>query len=190
LRRMMGNAERYIALLRRFSDRQSDVPEEIAAALRDGDRDAAERLAHTLKGLAGNVGAAALAARADQVESAIRTGSGGHDLAAAIEELRAELAALLDELGRVLPPQAASWPPVAAGIDREEAGAVSRRFARLLVDSDVAAVAFLTENSALLRDTLGVHFCEIEAATEEFDFAAALVALRKAIGDPEIAPPS
>jgi two-component system, sensor histidine kinase and response regulator len=190
LRRMMGNAERYIALLRRFSDRQSDVPEEIAAALRDGDRDAAERLAHTLKGLAGNVGAAALAARADQVESAIRTGSGGHDLAAAIEELRAELAALLDELGRVLPPQAASRPPVAAGIDREEAGAVSRRFARLLVDSDVAAVAFLTENSALLRDTLGVHFCEIEAATEEFDFAAALVALRKAIGDPEIAPPS
>jgi len=72
-------------------------------------------------------------------------------------------------------------------VDRERAGGVSRRLGRLLADSDVAAIAFLTENSALLRQTFGKHFPQIEAATGEFDFAAALGALRRAADELEIA---
>ena len=60
-------------------------------------------------------------------------------------------------------------------------------FVYLLARSDVAAIAFLTENSAILRHLLGKHFREIEAATEGFDFAAALGALKRAASDLEIA---
>ena len=187
LRRLMGNAARYVALLRRFAERQAGTAGEIAAALQAGDRAAAERLAHTMKGLAASIGADALAVQAQQVEAAIRTGAGGRGLAADVERLGATLATLIGELRRAVPPEMAVSRPPPADIDRARADAASRRFAGLLADSDVAAIAFLTENSALLRQTLGEHFHQIEAATEEFDFAAALRVLQRAASDLDIA---
>ncbi len=184
LRRMSGNAAHYIALLHKFADRQQSAPREIAAALRDGDRETAERLAHTLRGVAGGIGAEALTARAQQVEAAIRAGAAPRELAPAIGTLGAALDALIAEIRRVLPLPAA---PLPGPLDRQGAGPASRQLARLLADSDVAAIAFLTENSAVLRDTLGEHFSEIQAATEGFDFAAALGALKRAAYDREIA---
>jgi two-component system, sensor histidine kinase and response regulator len=190
LRRLMGNAAQYAALLRRFAERQAGVADEIATALKSGDRATAERLAHTLKGLAASIGAEALAMQAQLVEGAIRTGADDLDLAAAIERLGATLAGLISELHRALPQPAPLPSPSPAAIDRERADTVSRRLAGLLADCDVAAIACLTENSALLRDMLGEHFHQIEAATEEFDFATALRALQRAAGDLEIAVPS
>jgi len=183
----MGNAAQYVALLRRFAERQAGAAGEIAAALKTGDRARAERLAHTLKGLAASIGADALTMQAQQVEAAIRAGAGGRELAVDIERLGATLSTLIGELRRALPRETAVPRPAPADIDRDRADAAARRLADLLVDSDVAAIAFLTENSALLRQTLGEHFHQIETATEEFDFAAALGALRRAAGELEIA---
>jgi two-component system sensor histidine kinase/response regulator len=174
-----------LALLRRFAERQASVAEEIAAALRHGDRETAARLAHTLRGLAGSIGADALAAQAQRVEAAVRAGRDGNSLAPDVERLGAVLAGLIDDLRRALPQPPP--PPVSDGSDRRHAGAAARRLATLLADSDVAAIVFLTENSALLRDTLGEHFSQIKAAVEEFDFATALHLLQQAAGDLEIA---
>jgi two-component system sensor histidine kinase/response regulator len=44
----------------------------IAAALSKGDDDVAERVAHTLKGVAGNVGAKTVQSAASELEKAIR----------------------------------------------------------------------------------------------------------------------
>ncbi|HVB17008.1 MAG TPA: response regulator, partial [Stellaceae bacterium] len=190
LRRMMGNATSYVALLHRFAEHHADADGEIAAALRAGDRDAAERLAHTLKGVAGNIGAAAVAAQAQRVETAIRAGADTHELDAALDRLGTVLAALVGELRGTLPqpPEAASGTVDRERVDRERAEEASRQLARLLADSDVAALAFLTNNSLTLRPTLGEYFREIESATAAFDFAAALEALNRAARDLEIAP--
>ena len=56
LRRVAGNRALYQELLQRFSDGQQDVSERIREALVAGDVTGAERLSHTLKGAAGNLG--------------------------------------------------------------------------------------------------------------------------------------
>ena len=53
LLRVAGNRKLYLKLLRQFSAQQSDAPVQITELLKAGDRPAAERTAHTVKGVAG-----------------------------------------------------------------------------------------------------------------------------------------
>ena len=187
LRRMMGNAASYAALLRKFAEHYEGAAREIAGAVDSGDPETAERLAHTLKGVAGNIGAERLAALAATVEDAVHAGATAGDFNGRLAALGDALAALIADIRQRLLPSPLSPATVPASRHRVDAGQTSKRLADLLADSDVAAIAFLTENSAVLRDILGKHFREIETATEGFDFAAALGALRRAASDREIA---
>jgi two-component system sensor histidine kinase/response regulator len=189
LRRMMGNATNYLNLLRKFADRQEPTRREIAELRRTGDREAAERLAHTIRGVAGTIGADFLASRAQQVEAVIRGGAGRPEIDAELAKLGEELDALITEVRGKLPPLPASRPTATPGgtVDRDRAGRVSRQLASLLAGSDVAAIAFLKQNSGVLRDILGEHFGEVEAATEGYDFGAAIEALKRAAREFEIA---
>ncbi len=72
LARVGGNARLYRNILLKFRDSQADAPAQIALALQDNDRSTAERLAHTLKGVAANIGADDVAARARVLEAAIK----------------------------------------------------------------------------------------------------------------------
>ena len=57
LNRAAGNRELYSRLLLRFAADQSEMTAGIADALSQGDLAQADRLTHTLKGMAGNIGA-------------------------------------------------------------------------------------------------------------------------------------
>ncbi len=72
LARVGGNAQLYRNILLKFRDSQADAPAQIALALQDNDRSTAERLAHTLKGVAANIGAVDVAERARVLEAAIK----------------------------------------------------------------------------------------------------------------------
>ena len=194
LRRMMGNATIYLSILRKFADRQEPTRREIAELRQTGDREAAERLAHTIKGVAGTIGADFLASRAQRVEAVIRGGAGRPEIDAELAKLGEELDALITEMRGKLPPLPASPSPTPAAtaapggtVDRDRVGRVSRQLASLLAGSDVAAIAFLKQNSGVLRDILGEHLGEVEAATEGFDFVVALEALKRAAREFEIA---
>src|SRR6516164_6042262 len=56
LERVAGNKRLYVDLLGQFVARQGGAGAQIAAALENGDRRLAERLAHSVKGVAGNLG--------------------------------------------------------------------------------------------------------------------------------------
>src|SRR6185436_15574135 len=71
LLRVAGNRALYVKLLRQFVEQQGEAPARIADALGAGDRATAERLAHTVKGVAGNLGARAVHASAGVLEGAI-----------------------------------------------------------------------------------------------------------------------
>ncbi len=75
LRRMMGKEKLYLAMLRRYVDGQRSCPAELRQALDTGDGPTAERLAHTAKGVAGNVGATQVPQQAEALELAIRNGA-------------------------------------------------------------------------------------------------------------------
>ena len=51
--RLAGNKKLYRKLLRQFADTEADTAHRIASALAENDRALAERLAHSVKGVAG-----------------------------------------------------------------------------------------------------------------------------------------
>ena len=72
LKRVVGNKRLYRDLLAQFAAKQDDAAVRISAALESGDLKLAERIAHTLKGVAGNMGIGQVFAAAEKLERAIR----------------------------------------------------------------------------------------------------------------------
>lgn len=98
LRRFMGN----LALYRKFAlkfpqDENISLLEEAAAT---GDWPAAERFAHTLKGVAANLGFAELAQAAADLVTALRQGAEGAALSPLLDEVRARHREVLAAIAR------------------------------------------------------------------------------------------
>jgi CheY-like chemotaxis protein len=72
LARMAGNIRSYRKLLNKFVANQQGAIGEIRSAFREGDHEGTVRLAHTLKGVAGTVGASALQESAASLEVALK----------------------------------------------------------------------------------------------------------------------
>jgi CheY-like chemotaxis protein len=72
LARMAGNIRSYRKLLNKFVANQQGAIGEIRSAFREGDHEGTVRLAHTLKGVAGTVGASALQESAASLEAALK----------------------------------------------------------------------------------------------------------------------
>ncbi len=72
LARMAGNIRSYRKLLNKFVANQEGAIGEIRAAFEEGDHEGTVRLAHTLKGVAGTVGASALQESAASLEAALK----------------------------------------------------------------------------------------------------------------------
>ncbi len=176
LRRVLGKPARYLAMLRGFAAGQAGVPRQIAAALAVGDRATAERLAHTLKGLAGNIGAGALQQAAAELEKAIGDGTPEAAPFAALEHaLLLQLAAI----GAALPAPGAGTPAAstAPAVDARQRDAVLHELTTLLAADNAKAEKVLVEHAALLAAALPDHFRSLEAAIGQFDFEQALAIL-------------
>ena len=94
LRRVGGNVALLRKLIARFHQTQSDALVRIQAALDSGDTATATRGAHTLRGLAGNIGAQHLAELAGVVEGLLNRGD-TETLSGALESLAQEHSSLL-----------------------------------------------------------------------------------------------
>ncbi|MCW2276940.1 hybrid sensor histidine kinase/response regulator [Heliophilum fasciatum] len=74
LRRVAGNTTLYGKLLRKFVENHQDGAERLALALDDRDHSTALSLAHSIKGVAGNLGAVELSAAAAAIEQILKYG--------------------------------------------------------------------------------------------------------------------
>ena len=90
-----GNAALYQTMLGRFVKSQANTVQAIAQALEAADVATAERLAHTLKGLAASLGAAPLRHIAAALEQGLRVGADAQQLASLMWETRQRLQALV-----------------------------------------------------------------------------------------------
>jgi len=178
LRQAMGRDALYISLLRRFVVGQSDFAVRMASALQTEDRPAGELLAHTLKGVAAQVGAGLLGERAASLEMALRQGEAAATLHAGL----ADITALLDDL---LPAIAARLPGevktgVATAVDASKTGEICSRLAGQLQAADFLCTNTLHEHADLLRGLLGEQFALMQEAVENYDFDGALALLKAA----------
>jgi two-component system sensor histidine kinase/response regulator len=156
LRRVAGNRILYRKLLRQFVDQQGPVVEQITVALSQGDQSLAERLAHTLKGVAGNIGASSVQTSAGTVERLIHQHAAIAEVETALRGLSAVLTPLLTRLCQTVgvasqvespaPPSTAQ--PVA---DPARVRQAARQLSQLLSEFDPRAAEVLEANSAALR---------------------------------------
>jgi CheY-like chemotaxis protein len=167
-----GRKPLYLGLLAKFVADQAEAPDRLAQAIAVADWDAAERLAHTLKGVSAQIGALPLRDCAAGLEQAIRQKQPAPELEALQLKVRQLLQPLLQQITAALPRGDAGTP--APSLDLLQWQDLRARLARLLRESDTEAVALFEANKTLARQALGSRFDPMEQALGQFDFAMAL----------------
>ena len=176
LQRVLGQEGTYRMLWSRFVVDQASVLDKAAQAEQAGDMETAITLIHTLKGVAGNLGAVQVQALAASLESGLLSQLPWSDLAPARAALARELADLIVEVQRRLaaPVEAESLPaPSTSGAGKRlnaEGQREIRRLLRLLTLGDTDAQDLVQSQAAMLRQVLGVDALAFEESVRMFEF--------------------
>ncbi len=179
LKRVAGNASLYAVLLRRFAEGHHETPARIAEALEKGDRPTAEHLAHTVKGIAGNLGVVEVQELSGELERRIQT----KDTPTAVEEnLRRLAAALQKATAGILETLPSRAPVQRAGsqLDAAERTIIIARLTTLIKESDSDALDYLESVSGRLASSYAEN--KVELLREKliaYDFSAAWDALQR-----------
>jgi CheY-like chemotaxis protein len=175
LRRVAGNRRLYRDLLLQFAAREYDAPARISAALQTGDRKLAERIAHTVGGIAANLGISAIQAKARHLERVLREDSAPD--AALLEDFAAVLSAQVQAIERALD-RAEVQEPLSRPFDPAEAWDAIVRLKTLLESSDANAVeAFPAVNTAVASVVEKPQREALRNAIDNFEFETALLQL-------------
>jgi two-component system sensor histidine kinase/response regulator len=178
MRRVSGNRRLYRALLGRFAERQAYSPSEMHAALTAGDTKRAAILAHTLKGVAGNLGASQVYSRASELEQEIRECASPTVLMETCVKLEAEASRVAAGIRAAMPPVAERDVPPALQIDRSDGKRTIDALRELVEESDTAALAlFESAYSALATELAQPALEDLRVCLRDYDFEGALAAL-------------
>jgi CheY-like chemotaxis protein len=185
LARVAGNGKLYLKLLRQFAEQQGPAVGQISAALAQGDAALAERIAHTLKGVAGNIGAKPVQAAAGALEkligaraSSTEIEAAGHQAAEALDSLLSQLRSALSSAPPGMPQPEAPASPVDPALVR----AAAAQMTKLLSEFDAGAGEFIEANQAALRPLFsGDAWPQFEKLVQDYAFAQAQVQLEQAL---------
>ena len=178
LKRVAGNRRLYRDLLGQFVTKQRNAGAEISAALESGDLKLAERIAHTVKGVAGNLGIAGVQSAAQQLEKAIRDRQ--DTVAPLLGSFATVCGGQIEAIERALHESTPTCrAEVLAGpFDGESASAAIARLRQLLDASDGnAEEAFRSLKGVLAGVVDPSHLDALSVSIRDFDFAAALMKL-------------
>jgi len=174
LKHVAFNRTLYLSLLEKFLARLEEMPAQIQTAIAEGEPVVARRLAHTLRGTAGTLGASQVQERATTLEQALRHGNAAADIAACVDSLAAsmrELKAGLEQSGM----------PARVEADEERLRRVSLQLLELLSEDNPQAAGILEAHGELLRTAYPESFPRLSRAIADFDFEIALNILLKAV---------
>ena len=174
LRRVEGNRQLYLTLLRDFAASQADCVARIDAALLTNDPHSAERYAHTVRGIAGGLGAADLQSAAETLERLIRSNAGEEAVAAARQAFSGHLGAALGAIRHALSEEA---PASRADVpfDRKAFLPALTTVAACLAEDDSEAINYFDAARELFAKAfLPADFAVIDKDIHDFQFAAAL----------------
>ncbi len=178
LRRVNHDVGAYIRLLRRLVSGHAGSADQIGAALAAGNGREAERIAHTLRGAAANLGANTLRDAARNLEAALRH-EDASEAQTRLPALSAELARIVTLLETRLPPET---PDGSGTLDddafREAAGALAGQ----LRNSDGTAPSSFRALRPDLVTRIGMKStAQISNAIQHYDYDEALARLNEAL---------
>ena len=186
LGRVGGNKQLYAKLLRKFKDGQETAVEQIKAALQSGDVETAARLAHTVKGVSGNLGGEELYRAAADLEKAIKEGK--EDLDGPMTEFGSQLKVVMDGIKAFEESLAARRrsrkPAGEVQVDKEAVKSLLQEIAQLL-ESDVTEAMNRLEalKQQLANSSVAEEFQRLEKQVEGFDTDSALKTVETIAGN-------
>lgn len=171
-----GHTHLYHRLLRTFHCANQEFTKQFELALVDPDSMAATRLAHSIKGTAGNIGAFGVAQAAEALERLCQDQADRASIQMALAEVEKALAPVLVTLTQLADKKAGQT--TSAQLSEAELRPKLLRLGRLLVESDSEAVEALVELRALaLPPELADRLARVAQRVDRFDFDAALAQL-------------
>jgi PAS domain S-box-containing protein len=178
LKRVDGNLKLYLWLLRTFLEREPGSAAAIGQALKKGDLALAERLAHTAKGIAGNIGAGGLEEAAAALEAALQGAAGTSTVQERLVGFTEELESLVASVRKSLP-QAAQEPDCAptGQVEPGKVAPVLNTLFSYIRESDAAAEDYLQEAQPELGSLPRQAMRQLAANLANFDYDAALCTL-------------
>jgi PAS domain S-box-containing protein len=178
LRRVLGKQSLYLSMLRSFVGGEKLTVQKIIKTLDENDWSTAERLVHTLKGGAGNIGASELQHLAETLETAIKQQRPRGEINLCIDALTAPLNQLIAQLEDQLPDEAAK---VAVVVDEIKLKEICDKLTLLLADDDSQASDLMYENSDLLNTAFPDYYRLLSVSMGAFDFEKTLALLNDAL---------
>ncbi|STQ89771.1 response regulator [Iodobacter fluviatilis] len=182
LKRVFGKRKLYLSVLNQFITEQKNCIPDLFYAMTNRDWSTAERIAHTLKSVAGLIGAELIQKQAEQIETALRQGHTHQQIRPLLDKIAHPLGHLITELERKLPQQQDQSNII---IDPQKLKEVCHQLVYLLEDGDSESINLFKANASLLYTAYPMHFRIINQKIQSFDFDIALEALKKAMSAPE-----
>ena len=179
LSHLAGNEAVYVRLLGQFAERQGGAVEALRACLKKGDRAEAVRLAHTLKSVAGNLGAVGLSAASREVETTLKEGLDAGPRITALGEALDEVVAGLNAWNTTRPMDARPMDVRSGGgtIDAAELALRMDTLERLLLEDDTASIGIIDELAAKVDPAMSGALSRMREQAENYDFEAVLEGL-------------
>ncbi|CAA6606397.1 Hybrid sensory kinase (modular protein) [Rhodospirillaceae bacterium LM-1] len=180
LKRVAGNVKLYMTLLGRFVEQQADAVQAIRFDM-TADPLSAERRAHTVKGVAGNLGALVMQKCSADLEQALKQ----RDMAKAEELLvpfEAELIRAIAVIKAAMVAEAANSDEQIAPADPAAIKLVLCKLRDMFNDDDGESLDYFLEERGLLASSLPAALLdEMQKNVGNFDFTAALACLDKMV---------
>ena len=188
LKRVGGNTRLYRDLLMKFAAKHSDAGLQITDALHIGDRNTAERIAHTVKGVAGNIGIKPVQFAAEKLEKAIRESDSA--VSTLLHDFTSVLRTQIDAIEQALPLETLvleiesrkSFDPIAASHE------IRRLRSQLEASDGNSEETFRTLQSVLTGQVEKARLDALGADISDFDFAGALLKLNEIVREHSLDP--
>ena len=149
------------------------------------DRDAARRLAHTLKGSSGNLGATEVQHLAAELETAIKAGEDAAQVEPLVDALESGLLRLIAAIHAALPEEAIV--PMTGEVNWSLVKQILDELEPLLDNASMQANLLVETHAARLKAALGSLGDELEQRIEHFLYPEALETMKRARGEhPEL----
>lgn len=172
-----GHLNNYFALLKRFATERAHDAEQVREKVGRGDYAEAAQLAHTLKGISGNIGATKVQRLAGELEQLIKNDANLTKINHLTDALQAELENLTLGIVAALPRETGPHP--ATPVDWSEIRRVLDELKPLLAASSTKARRIIEMHGEQLRTILGEQASELESLISHFLFPEALEALNE-----------
>ena len=174
---VQGNTELYLKLLKKFHMSQKTFETDFREAIKARDLDTATRIAHTLKGVSGNIGAGSVQKAAGTLEKACKETDK--------ESIRTSFQALMSQLTPLLIELDAWQGSGTAGsstktVDPQRLKELLSELRRLIEDDDTGAADLMEElHQAAGQGLIATVVQTLETNIANYDFEAARVSLQE-----------